>query len=125
MRVEAYEARIDFKAVEAINQEMLLGQDFCIKFGLETNLWKGTWQVNEEGPWYQFKGEKVEEPEETIEGTIVARKRGEREEETIAEGVREWICTVEWLGEEEEVEGEAQVSLCRWMNGVECRVRYK
>ena len=108
VRVEAYEAQIDFKAVDTISQEMLLGQDFYIKMGLVTSLWEGTWQVNEEGPWYRLKGQDRKEPEKTIEGRIVARKRGEKEVETVVEGVKDWVCAIEWLGEEEE----AQMSLC-------------
>ena len=57
---------------------------------------------------YRFKGQNRKEPEKTIEGRIVARKKGEKEVETVVEGVLDWIYTLEGLGEEAE---ESQVSL--------------
>ena len=37
-----------------------------------------------------------------------------KEVETVVEGVKDWVCAIEWLGEEEEVEEESQMSLSEW-----------
>ena len=104
MKVDEWEERIDFKAVESIRQEVLLGTDFCLAFGLEAGLYEDRWRTNK-GTWYRFKNQKAKDPEKIIGGTIVTQRKGEKERLTTVEGVRDWVCRLEWLREETEGQG--------------------
>ena len=48
------EVRIDFKAVETITQEVLLGANFEIAYDMFVRLGLGIWHISDSEQWYRF-----------------------------------------------------------------------
>ena len=59
LEIDGIEKRIDFRAVPSIQQEMLLGTDFCDVFRLSLNQAKGIWRANRTEHWYRFSSEET------------------------------------------------------------------
>ena len=91
LKIDEREEWINFKAVDAISQEMLVETEFCLAFGLQASLLQGRWRTKD-GTWYRYNNQEGKDPTTTIKGTIVTRREGEREKETVVEGVRDWVC---------------------------------
>ena len=47
--------RVNFRATADLDQEMILGMDFCKDFGFELKLGEGQWRI-EGGDWHAFSG---------------------------------------------------------------------
>ena len=47
--------RVNFRATADLDQEMILGMDFCKDFGFELKLGEGQWRI-EGGEWHAFSG---------------------------------------------------------------------
>ena len=53
VEVDSKSERITFRAIAELEQELILGMDFCRFFDVDTRLGRGTWRVHE-GKWHPF-----------------------------------------------------------------------
>ena len=58
LEIDGIERRIDFRAVPEIQQEVLLGTEFCKTFKLRLMQFEGLWSTNRSECWYGFSSEK-------------------------------------------------------------------
>ena len=54
LEIDGHTGKIAFKAINELEQEMILGMDFCRVFDCDTRLGRGLWRV-QEGSWHAFK----------------------------------------------------------------------
>ena len=59
LEIDGREKRIDFRDVPSIQQEMLLGTDFCDEFRLSLRQADGLWRAYQTDHWYRFTSEKT------------------------------------------------------------------
>ena len=59
LNIDGSEKRIDFRTVPSIQQEMLLGTDFCDVFRLSLQQAEGLWREYHTEHWYRFTSEKM------------------------------------------------------------------
>ena len=59
LEIDGIERRIDFRAVPSIQQEMLLGTDFCDVFRLSLDQARELWRASRTDHWYRFPSEKT------------------------------------------------------------------
>ena len=54
LEIDEIERRIDFRAVPEIQQEMLMGTEFCKTFKLSLMQFERLWSANQSDRWYRF-----------------------------------------------------------------------
>ena len=104
LEIEDQRRQINFGAVDAINQEMLLGTDFRDTFDVSAELGKGLWRLAGGRKRYSFANVK-DRPEEPLEikGQVVDGKTGKGEKVGDVEeemgGWQDWVCIIELVCE--------------------------
>ena len=109
--IDGKEKRIGFRAVPSIQQEMLLGTDFCDVFRLSLNQAKGIWRANRTDHWYRFSREETgTHPILTIKARLAGITRAEDRGNAGVGTMEEMTCCA--LGERMMCEAGVNVGSC-------------
>ena len=65
IEIDGRAERIVFKAIAELEQDFILGMDFCQLFDVDTSLGRGVWRARE-GTWYPFDREEDKKDEQHI-----------------------------------------------------------
>ena len=102
------EVRIDFKAVETITQEVLLGANFEIAYDMFVRLGLGIWHISDSEQWYRFDNVK-ERPKNSpaINEKVTSRTEvlslAVKEETRVGE-IDDWVCCFTYESENERID---------------------
>ena len=95
LEIDGREKRIDFRAVPSIQQEMLLGTDFCDVFRLSMQQASCLWRAYHTKHWYRFTSEKTgTEPVLKIQATLAGVTRVEDLGRAGVGTIKEMTCCV-------------------------------
>ena len=114
LEIEGQKKQINFRAVDAINQEMLLGIDFMDAFDIEADLGVGLWQLVGGRKNFNFVNVKdrseelLEVKKQVVEGKTGKGGMVEEVEEEMGE-LQDSVCSVEVVCENEWCELDLQI----------------
>uniref|UniRef100_A0ABD2VW35 Peptidase A2 domain-containing protein n=1 Tax=Trichogramma kaykai TaxID=54128 RepID=A0ABD2VW35_9HYME len=53
LKIEGFQSRVNFRVMSVLDEDVILGMDFCHDFDVDTRWRRGVWRVRE-GPWRPF-----------------------------------------------------------------------